>query len=930
MFTSEWPLLGRQGEREAIDELLAAARDGLSGVLMLTGEPGIGKTRLLQYAAAAAADLNVSWLTGVESETQLGFGALHRLLRPFLDRVPGLPAPQRAALNAAFGLSGTEPPDRYLIGLATLTVLSGVAAEQPVLCLVDDVQWLDRESAEALAFTARRLHADSLAFIFAGRPGASAQAAFAALTAHRLDGLAPLDARALLAFGVEGSLDLEVADRLVAGTGGNPLALLELAVQLSSEQLAGVAPLPARLPVSRMLDAHFRASISALPADTRTLLLLTAAAPADDASLIWRAAGRLGLTAGAADAAAERGILTREPRPAFRHPLFRSAVYADADPGQRRQIHAALAAVCESAGDAERSAWHRAEAAEGADDQVADQLEAAAELARARGGYSEQALFLSRAAELTTAPERRAGRLLAAADAHLISGNPAAAEIMLDMATAHLNDPVPRARALRIRALVEMFHVRVANVPAMLLDAVAELGAQDLEMTWDLLFGAMHAALIARERVRGTTLVEVAKVTADAWHDPDAPGWSPDLLMEGLARRVAEGYAQAAPVLRRALARLRASTELKETGIPVSVLVSLAADELWDIEALRELADRIAAADRGQGALYALGVTLLVTAQAEIVAGRLTEAGACYAQADDFFAATGFPADGAINRALLLAWSGREDELRAAVAGITDLADSFGHGHMVNLGLHARAVLDLGLGRYPSALDHALTVYRDDPPGVGNLVLPLIVEAGVRAGHREAAAAALARMTERARIAGTPWGLGLLARCEALMSTDLRAEARYRESVELLSQVPAALELACTRLLFGEWLRRRRRRGEARTHLRAAYQMFDSCGAVPFAERARTELLATGEHARKRTLPASSDLTPQERQVAILAASGSTNAEIASRLFITVSTVEFHMNKVFRKLGISSRRQIASRLELAEESRAGSDNHGNA
>lgn len=930
MFTSEWPLLGRQGERKAIDELLAAARDGLSGVLMLTGEPGIGKTRLLQYAAAAAADLNVSWLTGVESETQLGFGALHRLLRPFLDRVPGLPAPQRAALSAAFGLSGTEPPDRYLIGLATLTVLSGVAAEQPVLCLVDDVQWLDRESAEALAFTARRLHADSLAFIFAGRPGASTQAAFAALAEHRLDGLAPLDARALLALGVERSLDPGVADRLVAGTGGNPLALIELAVQLSPEQLAGVAPLPARLPVSRMLDAHFRASISALPADTRTLLLLTAAAPADDASLIWRAAGRLGLTAGAADAAAERGILTREPRPAFRHPLLRSAVYAAADPGQRRQIHAALAAACESAGDAERSAWHRAEAVAEADDQVADQLEAAAELARTRGGYSEQALFLSRAAELTTAPEQRAGRLLAAADAHLISGNPAAAEITLDMAAAHLNDPVPRARALRIRALVEMFYVRVANVPAMLLDAVAELGTQDLEMTWDLLFGAMHAALMARGHIRGTTLVEVAKVTADAWHDPDAPGWSPDLLMEGLARRVAEGYAQAVPVLRRALARLRASTELKESGIPVSILVSLATDELWDIEALRELADRLAAADRGQGALYALGVTLLVTAQAEIVAGRLAEAGACYAQADDFFAATGFPADGAINRALLLAWSGREDELHAALAGITDLADSFGHGHMVNLGLHARTVLDLGLGRYQSALDHALTVYRDDPPGVGNLVLPLIVEAGVRVGHREAAVAALTRITERARIAGTPWSLGLLARCEALMSTDLRAESRYRESVELLSQVPAALELACTRLLFGEWLRRRRRRGEARTHLRAAHQMFDACGAVPFAERARAELLATGEHVRKRTLPAPSDLTPQERQVAILAASGSTNAEIASRLFITVSTVEFHMNKVFRKLGISSRRQIASRLELAEDSRADSDNHGNA
>jgi len=922
MFTAAWPLLGRQAESAAIDELLAAARDGLSGVLLLTGEPGIGKTRLLEYAAAAAADLRVIWLTGVESETQLGFGALHRLLRPFLDRLPGLPGPQRDALRAAFGLSGGEPPDRYLVGLGTLTLLSGVAAEHPVACLVDDVHWLDRESAEALAFTARRLHADALAFVFAGRPEAGAQGAFAALPGRRVGGLEPLDGRALLALGVDGSLDPVVADRLVAGTGGNPLALTELTVQLSPEQLAGVASLPARLPVSRMLDAYFRAAISALPPDTRTLLLLVAAAQAQDAALIWRAAGALGLTARAARSAVERGILAREPRLAFRHPLLRSAVYADADPGQRRQVHAALAAACASAGAAERSAWHRAEAAAGADDEAAAALEAAADLARTRGGYSEQALFLARAAELTTAPGRRAGRLLAAADAYLISGDPAAAEVMLDTA-AHLTDPVSRARALRTRAMIELFHVRVASVPAMMLDAVTELGGQDPRMAWDLLFGAMHAALMAREHVSGTTLADVAKVTAGAWHDPDAAGWSPDLLMEGLARRVAEGHAQAVPVLRQALARLRACPVLKETGIPVSVLVSFASDELWDIEALREIAGRLAAADRGQGALFALGQTLLVAAQGEIVAGRLAEAGACYDEADDFFAATGFPAGGPVNRALLLAWTGREDELGIAMAGITSLADSFGQGHLRNWGLHALAVLDLGLGRYQSALGHAMEVYRDDPPGVGNVVLPLIVEAGVRAGQHEAAAVALTRLTERARAAGTPWGLGLLARCEALMSAGEQAEARYRESVELLSQVPVALDLARTRLLFGQWLRRRRRRGEARQHLRAAHQVFDSCGAVPFAEQARAELLATGEHARTRTLPDPGDLTAQERQVAILAARGSTNAEIASRLFITVSTVEFHLNKVFRKLGISSRRQIASRLELGEEGPAG-------
>ena len=914
MITSAWPLLGRQGERDAIDERLAAVRDGLSGVLMMTGEPGIGKTRLLEYAAAAAADLTVIWLTGVESETQLGFGALHRLLRPFLDRVPGLPAPQRDALCAAFGLSGSEPPDRYLIGLATLTMLSGVAADQPLLCLVDDVHWLDRESAEALAFTAGRLHADSLAFIFSARPEAAGKAAFAALPVHRLGGMEPLDARALIALGVEGFLDPIVADRLIAGTGGNPLALIELTVQLSPEQLAGVAPLPDRLPVSRTMDAHFRSAIGALPADTRTLLLLMAAAPADDSPLIWRAAGSLGLSARAADAAVERGIVTRGPRPAFRHPLIRSAVYADADPGQRRQVHAALAAACDCVGDAERSAWHRAEAAAGTDDRVAAELEAAAELARARGGYSGQALFLSRAAELTSVPERRAERLLAAADAHLISGDPAAAETLLDMAAAHLNDPVPRARALRTRAVVEMFHVRVANVPAMLMDAVAELGDQDRGMTWELLFEAMHAALMAQDRASGTTLSDVAKATAAAWHDPDAPDWSADLIMEGLARRVAEGHEKAAPVLRRALARLRGAVELKESGIPLAVLVSLATDELWDIESRRELADRLGAADRGQGALYALGMTLLVAAQAEIVAGRFAEADACYAQADDFFAATGFPADGVVNRAYLLAWSGREDELRVALAGIENLADSFGHGLMLEMGLHALAILDLGAGRYQSALDHALSIFRHDPPGVGNLVLPLIVEAGVRVGQHEAASAALARMAERAHAAGTPWGLGLLARCQALMSADENAEARYRDSVELLSQVPVALDLAHTRLLFGEWLRRRKRRREARWHLRAAHQLFGSCGAAAFAERARAELLATGEQVRKRTVPAPSDLTPQERQVAILAAGGSTNAEIASRLFVTVSTVEFHLNKVFRKLGISSRRQIESRL----------------
>ena len=909
-----FPLLGRLSERAAIDALLADARDGLSGVLLVTGDPGVGKTRLLQYAAASWAGLRVIRLDGIEPEAGLGFAALHRLLLPFLDRLPRLPGPQRDALSAAFGLIGSAPPDHYLAGLATLTVLADVAAEMPVLCLVDDVHWLDRESAETLAFIARRLHADALAFIFAARPDTAGESVFVPVPVLHLGGLGVQDGSALLAAGVAGPLDAAVAHQLVAGTGGNPLALIETAARLRPEQLAGVAPLPARLPASSTLDRHFRDAIAALPPDTRTLLLLIAAAPADDAPLIWRAAGLLGLSLRAAHAAVEHGILALEPQPGFRHPLIRSAAYADADLEQRQRVHAALAAAYDSDGDAERSAWHRGEATAGLDERVATELEAAAELARARGGYAQQGRFLARAAELTSAAGKRAERLLAAADAHVISGDSSAAGILLDLATAIVDDPVARARVLRTRAEVEMFHVRVTNVPATLLDAVAELGDRDPRMTWDLLFRGMHAAIIAREHMSGTTLAEVAKATASAWYDPGGPPGSADLIMAGLARRVAEGHAQAVPMLRTALARLRGSAELQELGIPLSVLITFATDELWDIEARCHLTGRIAAVDRAQGALYALSMTSLVQAQAEIYAGRFAEAEACFAHADEFFAAIGFTADGAVNRVQLFAWTGREDQLRAAAADIAAFAETFGHGHMHMLAVHALAILDLGLGRYQSALDHALTIFGEDPPSLGNLVLPLIIEAGVRTGHREAAAAALARMDERARAADTPWGLGLLARCRALLSADDHAEACYLESVSLLGRVPVDLDLAHTRLLFGEWLRRGKRRAEARAQLRAAHEVFESCGAVPFAERARAELLATGEQVRKRAVPAGNDLTPQERHVAVLAASGQTNAEIAEQLFVTVSTVEFHLNKVFRKLGISSRRQIAAQI----------------
>lgn len=903
-------MVGRHAERQAVGQLLDAVRDGLSGALVLTGEPGIGKTRLLEYAAEQAADLRVVRLTAVEQETGLGFGALHRLLRPFLDRAARLPEPQRSALDAALGLAAGLPADRYLVGLATLTLLSEAAADQPLLFLVDDAQWLDRESAEALAFAARRLHVDSLGLIVAVREGLGDKGLFDALSTQRVPGLPESEARTLLTFGAR-RVDPAVADRIVAGTGGNPLALLELTDALTAEQLSGIAPLPDPLPVGRLLEDHFQRLVLALPPATGTLLLLLAAAPSDDTGLMWRAAGRLGLSARAVEPAVAAGILGRGRPTAFRHPLIRSAVYAGAGPGDRRRVHAALAAACDAVRDADRSAWHRAEAAEGVDGAVADDLEAASERARSRGGYSQQALFLSRAADFTGDPDKRAERLLDAARAHLMSGDATAAGTALDLAAADLRGPVMRARELRMRATAQMFQIAVADVPATLMDAVTRLGPRDPRLTWELLCEALHAALVAHDCTRGTTSTEVAAAVAAARHDPapDPAVRGRDLLMEGLARRVAGGYEQGAPVLRTALHQLRGGARIEDADSPFAVMLSMATGDLWDVHAERELTDRLAAAERDTGALYALSMTQLVAARCDLWDGRFTEAEVRYAEFDDIAADTGFRGGGDINRLHLFALTGREAGLRAAVRRTAEMR-SVGLGLHQRLAQHALTLFELGQGRYQQAMRHARAVFADDPLAFGNLVLPLVVEAGVRTGDRAAAAAALARLEERAPLAGTPWALSALALGRALTADGDDPEKLYQESVELLGQVPMALEQARSRLLFGEWLRRRKRRSDARTQLRAAYESFDAFGALPYAERARTELLATGETARRRTEGTRFDLTPRERQVAAMAVSGLANAEIATRLFVTTSTVEFHMNKVFRKLGITSRRQI--------------------
>ncbi|SNT47829.1 AAA ATPase domain-containing protein [Streptosporangium subroseum] len=904
------PLLGRREECLALDRLVETVGEGLSGALVLVGEAGIGKTRLLEYAAAAASELQIARVAGVESETQLGFAALHRLLLPFLDRVDRLPAPQRDALGSAFGLVAGPPADRFLVGLATLTLLADVAGVRPLMCLVDDAQWLDRESLEVLAFAGRRLHADGVGLLLTVRDEPAGTLALGGLPTFHLAGLAETDALRLLT-AVAGRLGPQVVERIITETRGNPLAMVELA----DEHLAGGSLLPGPLPVGRRMEEHFLRQVRAMPAETQSLLLVASVVPPDDPALLWRATALLGLSPEAADIAVSEGILSLQSGLAFRHPLIRSAVYTGARAADRRRVHEALAAVIDPDRDPDRRAWHLASATVGIDEDVAAELERASERARSRGGYSAQGAFLLRAAELTPDPERRAGRLFASAGAHLVAGDPVVAQSLLERAVPGLNAPEMRAGAQQLRAAIEMFFARVTAVPSILLEAAATIGPLDERTVRGMLFQALEAAMVARRYTIGTTLVEVARTALKAPLSPSARATIPDLLLDAFATRIAVGYLPAVPLMRAAITALRTDEDLVEAGMPLAVLGWMATVDLWDDEGLRAVIERLDTFDRDQGALHALRSTLLDLASVELLAGRFGDAEAHHTESTEIATAVGMAADQPIYQVELLAWQGREAETRAAVDTVMGgWAEQRGSASTANHVLLALTVLELSLGRYHEALACALRVYDDDEPGTGSLILPNLVEAGVRAGDRSAASAALARLSERAPASGTSWALGMLARSRALMADDDHAEALYDESVEHLGRTTVATELARAHLLYGEWLRRRGRRSDARDRLRIAHDLFATMGATAFAERARTELLATGERARKRTEQTDHHLTPQETQVAGLAAGGATNAEIATRLFITASTVEYHLNKVFRKLDITSRRQLARTL----------------
>jgi DNA-binding CsgD family transcriptional regulator len=902
-------LLGRQREREVLDRVLDAARDGQGGVLAVYGEPGVGKTALLDYAIGAGADFRIARTVGVEGEMEFAFAALQQLCSPSMDHMDHLPAPQRDDLEVAVGLSSGRPPNQFLVGLAVLNLLSEAAEQQPLLCLVDDAQWLDGASARVLAFVARRLLAERIVLVFAAREPLEALAGFAEL---QVEPLGRRDARALLDSVLTARLDEGVLERIVAETRGNPLALLELPRGLTPAQLAGGFALPGALPLSARIEQSFERRLALLPRDARRLLLLAAAEPVGNPALLWRAAELLGIPTSAADIVESDGLLLLGPEVAFRHPLVRSAVYAAAEPNERREIHRALAEATDPELDPDRRAWHRAQAVSIPDEDVAAELERSAARAQARGGLAAVAAFLERAAALTPEPTDRARRLLAAAAAQRDAGDLDPALGLLERIEAGTLDDLGEVRIELLRAQIASEQRRSDDAGRLFVEAARRLEQLDPELARETYLEALGGAMLSDVQVVGGPSAVAA--AARAGPPGTVPPRTVDVVLDAFAIRLTDGFAAAAPALAQALEHLLAldlSGEGAGRWLSLSGLrdSNVVAEELWDDEAMHLLAARQVQAARDAGALGHLRFALSFLARSHMLAGELTESGQLIDEARVIAEATGNAAF--VNAPMILAaWRGEESQASELIeAGFEEAAR---RGWTSNN--YARCVLYNGLGRHQEACDAAWKAIEPDPIGYATLLVPELAEAAARTGDRARLEFAFEWLSERTGVISSGWLTGIVARVRALLSEGEAADALYRESVAHLSHTRVRLELARTHLLFGEWLRRERRRLDAREHLRSALEAFTGMGAEAFASRAERELLATGERARKRTAGTRDQLTPQEGQIARLAARGDTNREIASQLFISSSTVEYHLRKAFRKLGVKSRTQLANSL----------------
>ena len=899
-------LTDRRAERDALGRLVEAIRASESRVLVLRGDPGVGKTVLLDYLAgqASGSGCRVARVVGVQSEMELAFAGLHQLCAPMLGRAERLPVPQRDALRTAFGISVGPAPDRFFVGLAVLSLLSEVAGERPLICLIDDEQWLDQASAQALGFTARRLGADPVGLVFAARePGAE----LTGLPELEIDGLRDEDARALLESALAGPLDARVRDLIVAETRGNPLALLELPRGLSPAELAGGFGLPGAAPLIGRIEDSFTRQLDALPAQTRRLLALAAADPYGDRSLVWRAAGRLGIPVHVAAPAVEAGLAEFGAQVRFRHPLARLAVYRSAPFADRQQMHAALAEVTDPIADPDRRAWHRAQAAAGPDEEVAVELERSAGRAQARGGLAAAAAFLERSVALTADPARHAERTLAAAQASLQAGAFGKAVDLLATAEAGPLDEFQHARVDLLRGHVAFASGFGSDAPPILLKAARRLQPFDLELARETFLTAWGAAVSAGRLAGGDVLLEVCRAIRAL---PPAPG-DPrplDLLLDGLALLSTEGRAAATPTLQRA-AKALADIPVEDVLRWGWAVAPAASTLVWDFEGMLAISERQVQLVRDAGALAQLPIHLSALGIARAWIGDFAGADSVIAESDSVAAATG-------SRLAPFAWlrlrslQGREAEASALIAAAEERAAAEGQGQAANQAHWATAVLYNGLARYEEAVSAARHAASEILDPWTMWALPELVEAAARRGETELARDALERLAEATRPCGTDWALGIEARCRALLSDGAPADDLYREAIDRLSPTKLRPELARAHLLYGEWLRREGRRVDAREQLRSAHGMLAAIGMEAFADRARRELIATGEKVRKRSVEMRDQLTPQEEQIARLARDGRTNPQIGAQLFLSARTVEWHLRKIFAKLGIGSRQQL--------------------
>ncbi|WP_229898202.1 LuxR family transcriptional regulator [Streptomyces finlayi] len=885
---------------------------GRSAVLVLRGDAGIGKSALLHHLESRVTKHRIARGAGAESEMELPFAGLHQLCAPFRDRLDRLPPPQREALATAFGMSYGPPPDRFLVGLAVLGLLTDVAAEQPLFCLVDDTQWLDRVSAQTLAFVARRMLAEPLALVFASREqrGRDELAGLPELTVSGLD---DTDARGLLSATVGTPMDTQVRDRILAEARGNPLALLELPHD-RADMGAGVRPARSGPgPVSGRIERSYLGRVHTLPSATQRLLLIAAAEPIGDVALLRRAAGHLGISPSAIDPAVTEGLLVVGTLVRFRHPLLRSAVYRSADLAELRETHRVLADVTDPALDPDRRAWHLARATVRPDEAIAAELEASAGRAAARGATAAAAAFLAHAAVLTSHPRRKATRALAAAQAKIRAGSPTAARELLALARSGALDELHRARADLVQAQIVFASGRMDEAVPLLLDTARRLLPLDTDLAHETFLDALSASMFAG---RLAVDVDAREVAAAARQTPSSRAdvaRAADVLLDALATRFTDDYHAAVPSAHSVLHRCRQEAD-PEQILRWSWLVSALAAEMWDDESWTELAARHVRTARAVGALAELPLALNSRVVVHTCAGELAEAALLIAEIARVQEAVGgnFTPFGTM---ALVAWQGRADEGLPLIKAGRESAAQRGEGIGVAIALRAEAVLLNGLGRFEEAFEAARSASAHPQDLVAaNWGLIELVEAGVRSGRHEAARAALDRLVRTTEAAGTDWALGIQSRCRALLGHGATAEERYREAIERLGRTTVATELARAHLLYGEWLRRENRRSDARAQLHEACALFTRFGAEAFADRAVRELRATGESVARQNGGAALALTAQEAQIAQLARDGLSNSEIGAQLFLSPHTVEWHLRKVYTKLGIASRRSLHTAL----------------